>query len=195
LNDPKGALVAAVDSKGPANGKLQAGDVILSFNGQPIDKMRDLPRLVAAASADSAAKLDILRNHEHQTVDVTIGHLPSEARVASADTPSEKAGPAAAEKLLGLRLAALDSDARAQFEVPETVEGALIVDVDQDGKAAEQGLRPGDVIERVADASVKNPADVERLVEQARKDQKKSVLMLISRQGDDLFLALDLSDA
>ena len=195
LNEPKGALVAAVDSKGPANGKLQAGDVILSFNGQPIDKMRDLPRLVAAASADSAAKLDILRNHEHQTVDVTIGHLPSEARVASADTPSEKAGPAAAEKLLGLRLAALDSDARAQFEVPETVEGALIVDVDQDGKAAEQGLRPGDVIERVADASVKNPADVERLVEQARKDQKKSVLMLISRQGDDLFLALDLSDA
>ena len=195
LSDPKGALVAAVDSKGPANGKLEAGDVILSFNGQSIDKMRDLPRLVAAASANSTANLDVMRNHEHQTIEVTIGRLPSEARVASADTPGEKAGPAAAEKLLGLRLAALDSDARAQFEVPDSVEGALVVDVDQDGKAAEQGLRPGDVIERVADSSVKNPADVERLVEQARKDQKKSVLMLISRQGDDLFLALDLSDA
>jgi serine protease Do len=195
LNDPKGALVAAVDSKGPANGKLQAGDVILSFNGQSIDKMRDLPRLVAAATANSTAKLDVLRNHEHQTIEVTVGRLPSETSVASNDTAGERAGPAAAEKLLGLRLAALDSDARAQFDVPDSVEGALVVDVDQDGKAAEQGLRPGDVIERVADSSVKNPADVERLVEQARKDQKKSVLMLISRQGDDLFLALDLSDA
>lgn len=67
--------------------------------------------------------------------------------------------------------------------------------MDQDGKAAEEGLRPGDVIERIADSSIKNPADVDRQVEAARKDQKKSVLMLINRQGDDLFLALDLSDA
>ncbi|MGH6937631.1 DegQ family serine endoprotease [Hypericibacter sp.] len=196
LDEPKGALVAAVDSKGPANGKLQAGDVVLSFNGQAIDKMRDLPRLVAAAAADSTAKVEVLRNHEHQTVDVTIGHLPTEARVAAADAPADaKTAPGAAEKLLGLRLVALDHDARAQFEIPDSVDGALIADVDQDGKAAEQGLRPGDVIERVADSSIKNPADVDRLVEQARKDQKKSVLMLISRQGDDLFLALDLSDA
>jgi serine protease Do len=195
LDEPKGALVAAVDAKGPANGKLQAGDVVLGFNGQAIDKMRDLPRLVAAAAANSTAKVDILRNHERQTIDVTIGRLPSEERVASADTQDNNPAPAATEKLLGLRLAALDRDARAQFDVPESVEGALIVDVDQDGKAAEQGLRPGDVIERVADSSVKNPADVERLVDQARKDQKKSVLMLISRQGDDLFLALHLSDA
>jgi serine protease Do len=195
LNEPKGALVAGVDAKGPANGKLQAGDVVLGFNGRPIDKMRDLPRLVASAAADSTAKVDILRDHERQTIDITIGRLPSEEKVASAETPTEKPTPGAVEKLLGLRLVPLDRDARAQFDVPDSVQGALIADVDQDGKAAEEGLRPGDVIERVADSSIKNPADVDRLVQQARKDQKKSVLMLISRQGDDLFLALDLSDA
>jgi serine protease Do len=195
LDEPKGALVAGVDAKGPSNGKLETGDVILSFNGQTIEKMRDLPRLVAAAAADSTAKVEVMRDHEHKTIDVTIGRLPSEEHVASAEAPSPQAAPGAVEKLLGLRLVALDRDARQQFEIPDSVQGALIADVDQDGKAAEEGLRPGDVIERIADSSIKNPADVDRQVEAARKDQKKSVLMLINRQGDDLFLALDLSDA
>jgi serine protease Do len=196
LDEPKGALVAAVDDKGPAKGKLEAGDVILGFNGQPIDKMRDLPRLVAAAQANSTAKVDILRNHERKTIEVTIGRMPSEQRVASAETPSNSAEPSATtDKMLGVQLAALDNDTRTQFDIPKGVDGAVVVGVDSDGKAAEQGLRPGDVIERVADGKVQNPADVERLVDQARKEQKKSVLVLINRQGDDLFLAFDLSNA
>jgi len=84
LNESAGALVADVDPDGPANGKLKAGDVILAFNGEPIEKLRDLPRLVAAAPATQTANLDVWRDNKRQTVAVEIGRMKNDAEVASA---------------------------------------------------------------------------------------------------------------
>jgi serine protease Do len=191
LEAAAGALVADVDDDGPAKGKLQSGDVILSFNGHAIEKVRDLPRLVAATPANEEASLEIWRHGRSETVAVEIGRLSDDQKVASAETSN--AGPGEATELLGLTLARLDPEARQAFGIDESIDGVVIVDVD--GKAAEEGLRPGDVIRQVGQTEVRTPAEVGRLVDAAREKNAKSVLMLINRGGDDLFLAMTLAKA
>jgi len=97
--------------------------------------------------------------------------------------------------VLGLTLARLDPRARQEFGIGEDIDGVVVVDVDQDSAAAEEGLRPGDVIRQVGQTEVRTPSDVNRLVEEARHKEAKSVLMLINRAGDDLFLAMNIAKA
>jgi serine protease Do len=180
-----------VDAAGPANGKLKAGDVILAFNGQPVAKLRDLPRLVAAAPVDREAKLEVWRDDRRQTVAIEIGRLGSDEQLAANDN----AGPADATELLGLKLARLDPQARAAFGIEADVDGVVVLDVDADSTAADEGLRPGDVIRQVGQTAVRTPAEIDRLVGEAREKNAKSVLMLINRAGDDLFLAMNIAKA
>lgn len=191
LEHPEGALVADVDAAGPANGKLKAGDVILAFNGQPVAKLRDLPRLVAAAPVDREAKLEVWRDNHRQTVAIEIGRLGSDEQLAANDNT----GPADASELLGLKLARLDPQARAAFGIEADVDGVVVLDVDADSTAADEGLRPGDVIRQVGQTEVRTPAEIDRLVGEAREKNAKSVLMLINRAGDDLFLAMNIAKA
>lgn len=193
LAQSEGALVADVDAGGPANGKLKAGDVILAFNGAPIAKLRDLPRLVAAAPADREAKLEIWRDDRKQTVAIEIGRLKNEAQLAAGEGPD--ASPADTTELLGLKLARLDSRARQAFGIETDVEGVVVLEVAADSTAADEGLRPGDVIRQVGQTPVRTPAEIDRLVDAARQKDAKSVLMLINRAGDDLFLAMNIAKA
>ena len=69
LDDPHGALVADVVPDGPSAGKLETGDVILSFDGKRVELSRDLPMLVAAVAPDADVKVEVLRQGEPETVD------------------------------------------------------------------------------------------------------------------------------
>jgi len=194
LSEPKGALVAGVDETGPAHGKLETGDVILAFDGSPIDELRDLPRLVAAAPVDRDAKIDIWRNHAKQTVTVEIGKLQDDQNVAENGGDNSGSG-LASTAMLGLHLAKLDTRARQAFGIDDEVSGVVVTDVDGDSKAAEEGVRPGDVIREVGQVAVETPAEIAHLVDEAQKKDAKSVLMLINRGGDDLFLAINIAKA
>ena len=96
---PRGALVASVDAKGPAaEGGIQAGDVILSFDGEAIDSMHDLPRIVAEKPVGKQVTVHVLRAGKEQDVTVTLGRLeeadkPTVAAAAPADS-GDKAAPA-----------------------------------------------------------------------------------------------------
>ncbi len=68
-------------------------------------------------------------------------------------------------------------------------------DLDSDGPLADQGIRAGDVIQRVADAPVDSPADVKRLADKAKANKENVLLMLVDRQGHSLFVAVKLDNA
>ena len=70
-----------------------------------------------------------------------------------------------------------------------------MVDVDADGPAADQGLRPGDVIQEVSQSKVAAPKDVDALTEAAREAKQPAVLMLVNRGGDQIFIAVKLGQA
>jgi serine protease Do len=201
LDEPKGALVASVQPDSPASkAKLQPGDVIVSFNGQAIHEMRDLPRLVAQTDPNAKVDLGILRDKKQMTVSATIAKMKNDDQVASNDDQDDNGGQAdntagVQVSALGATLAAVTPETRQQFNLGEDVKGVIVADIDSDGPLADQGIRPGDVIKRVSDNDVTSPEDVKKLADRAKADKQSVLLMLVDRQGRSLFVAVKLGDA
>jgi serine protease Do len=201
LDEPKGALIASVQPDSPASrANLKAGDVIVSYNGQAVHEMRDLPRLVAQTDPNTKVDLGILRNKKQITVSATVAKMKNDDQVASNDDEDDSGGPADTNSAvtvsaLGATLAAVTPETRQQFNLDKDVKGVIVADIDSDGPLADQGIRPGDVIERVSDSDVASPEDVKKLADRAKAEKQGVLLMLVDRQGRDLFVAVKLGDA
>lgn len=191
LPKAEGAIVAQVSSGSPADeAGLRQGDVIVEVDGTAIDAMRELPRVVAGIRPGSTANLTIWRDGERISREVRIGSMPGDDEAAAAQVEPETNG----EMTYGLELGRLDEDARRKFDVPSSVtEGVIVLDVDPASPAAEKGLRPGDVILKVANTDVATPSDVREQVARARAADVRAVLLLVSRGGDQRFVGLPLA--
>jgi serine protease Do len=191
LDEAEGALVASVTPDGPAEAaKIEPGDVILEFDHKKIDRMRGLPRIVAETPIGKEVEVAIWRRGEEQNVQVTLGELPEEDELAAlteegADTPSS-----AEIASLGVTVASISEELRTRYELGPNVNGVVIVDVLEGSPAGVETLRPGDVIVEVGQEEVNSPPEVQAKVNQAQQENKKSVLLLIDRQGDLRFVAL-----
>ena len=193
LNEAAGAIVAAVTPDSPAAAAgIRSGDVILKFAGKQIDDSRELARVVAQHPAESEAEVTLWRSGKAQTVDVITGRMPNSGQLADASGPTPGGG--YRSSALSAELAALTPELRARYGVEDGIQGVLVLDV-KEGSVFQDSLRSGDVIRKVEDAEVTSPQQLERLIEQAKQQAKKAVLMLISRNGQDLFLGLKLGVA
>jgi len=189
---PKGALVAGIVKGGPVdNGSIQAGDVILDFDGKPVEEAHDLPRMVAESPVGKTVEVTVIRKGKQQNVQVTLGRLDDSDKAAAADTKQpapgkDKTGQAQpAPELLGMKLGALDDSARAHFGISDTVKGVLVTSVDPGSPAADRKVAPGDVIVQVDQVAVATPEDVARHLDVLRKaGRKAALLMLASKTGD-----------
>jgi serine protease Do len=198
LDKAEGAIVSAVVPDSPAaKAGLQRGDVILAFDGKPVDRLHDLPRLVAAATIGGKADVTLWRDHAQQTVTVQVAKLTDEAVAANDTGNGNDNGQSAPESdtvdTLGLSLASLTPDLRQQFGIDDSVDGVVVTSVADGGPAAKRGLQPGDVIEQVGSAPVATPEQVAKLAKAAQADRRNAVLLLVNRQGDELFVAVDVA--
>jgi serine protease Do len=194
LDAVAGALVASVTPGGPAEEHgIEPGDVILEFDGSPVDRMRSLPRLVAETSIGKQVDVVIWRRGERMTLEVELGELPDDEELAQL-TQTESPETDSAIEDLGVTIAPLSDELRERFQIPESAKGVVITDVDADGPAADENLRPGDLIVEVGQEEVSSPPEVLARVNEAREEEKKSVLLLIDRQGDLRFVALRFRD-
>ena len=183
LKEPTGALVAQVSPDSPAaTAGIQPSDVILKFDGEPVETMRGLPRAVASTPIGKSVVVDLLRKGETLSVNVTVGRLP-EAEDVEEPEPSNKEGQEEGpdhESLLGLSIAPLTAELREQYGIGKTVEGAVITEVDPSSPAAQKDVKPGDVIVEVTQVKVRDPQEVVARVEAIKKSGRKSVLLLLS---------------
>ncbi len=192
LEKPAGALVSEVTEAGPAEtGGVEAGDVIIRFDGKDIVEMRDLPRMVAETAVGKDVRVVIWRKGQTQTLKVVLGLLEEGESAAKPDVDRPEA-PAAAESALGMKLEPLTAKNRADYGLADGVKGVLVVEVDAAGAAAEKGVRPGDVIVEVAQEPVATPADVRGGVAKAKEEGRKSVLVLVQTGADLRFVALKI---
>ena len=191
LKKPEGALVASVTGDSPAaTAGLKAGDVIVAVDGERIEKMRELPRRVAIIAPGQSAKMTVYRKGGEHTLTVTIGTMPSAEKVADVKTETGKVK-------FGMTLAAVDENQRVRFGLGRRVKGVVVMSVTPDGVAARKGMRPGDVIRRVSGQEIRTPDQVSKLLSAASKlkSDRKAVLMLVNRKGNDRYIALPLRDA
>ncbi|HEY5701423.1 MAG TPA: DegQ family serine endoprotease [Gammaproteobacteria bacterium] len=190
MDEARGALIAGVQPDSPAESAgFRTGDVILEFDGEKVEKVKDLPRIVAASKANTKVKVRVLRDGEEHTMNVKIGSMPDEQPLASKDKGEKAPG----EAKLGLALAPLTPETRQRLRLPDNAEGVVIADIERDGPAAREGLRPGDLIKRVGSRKVTSPQDVAEAVKHYA--DRKAVLLLVSRQGNDRFIAVPLDKA
>ncbi|HVZ91424.1 MAG TPA: DegQ family serine endoprotease [Rhizomicrobium sp.] len=197
LSGATGALVTNVTPKGPAaRAGLANGDLILAFDGKAVTDSRALPRIVADTPIGKTVPVEVMRNGKKQTMRLTVAKLEDEAPVKAQPPKKSGAPPAPAKSRisqLGLSLAPIDGDARAQFKLARDIQGVVVTDVAPDSPAAEKNLRPGDVIVKVQGQSVRTPGDVMRRIDSDAKAGRKVELLLVSRGGDLAYVALKLS--
>ncbi|MBX9754456.1 MAG: DegQ family serine endoprotease [Pseudomonadaceae bacterium] len=186
LDKPAGALVAQVMQDGPAGkGGLQAGDVILNLNGQPIIMSADLPHLVGALKAGDKAELDVVRAGERKTLQMTVGALPEDDETLAANAAS---GPTVSNNRLGLVVVELTPEQKNALDLKD---GVLVKGV-LEGPAALMGVRVGDVITHLNNQAVdssKTFAAVAKTLPMSR-----SVSMRVLREGRASFITFKLTE-
>lgn len=188
-------MVAGVNPGGPADqAHLRNGDVILKFNGQDVKDMRALPRIVADSEVGKQVPVVVWRDGKQLTLQATLAEMPEDKTQLAAVTPGVPAVPQPSDLSgLGMKLAPISPDLRSKFGLSDDQKGVVITDVAPDGAAAKQGLKPGDVIVEVQQSEVNSPADVQQRVEAVRKQDRRSVLMLIQRQDGMQWIPVPLS--
>lgn len=194
LKEPKGALVAGVTDKGPADKVgIQAGDVIVKFDGKDVPTVRELPRMVADTPISKTVPVVVLRKGKEMTFDVQLGRLEEGEKLAALDKSGKGDGatPKAA-RVAGLALAPLDDTLRARFKIKDSVtKGLVVTDVDPNSPAAEKRIQPGDVVLEVGQEEVKTDADLAKRFEAIKKDGRKRALLLLSNaEGEMRFVTL-----
>jgi serine protease Do len=197
LQEPKGALVAKVSPDSPASSAgIQPSDVILKFDGQPIDNMRSLPRAVAATAIGKSVAIELLRKGQSVDLNVTVGRLPEDEEVADTVTNEgqEPMPETEREDMLGLSMAPLTDELRERFNIGKSVEGVIITEVQPNSPAAQKDVKPGEVIVEVTQEKVKQPQDVKTRLLAVKKSGRKSVLLLLSdAKGELRFVAVPTS--
>lgn len=189
MSEPKGALVAGVDDKGPAKAAgLETGDVIVTFDGKDVPEMRDLPRIVAETEVGRTVKVDVIRDGKQKTYDVKIDRLnEGEQQVASLETDDSEEGDANTSEALGMTLSLVNDLLREQYGLDEDAAGVIVTDIDFESDAADK-VRPGDIIEEVGNEPVSTPEEViARVDELTGQNKKKPILLLLNRGGERTF--------
>jgi serine protease Do len=182
LKKAEGALVAEPQTDSPAaKAGVEAGDVIIAVDGNPVKDARDLAKKIGAMPPKTSVKLAVLHKGAEKTIILTLGEMPA-AKEASAATPSENANVDLSK--LGLTLAPASRVAGAGSE------GVVVTGIESSGVAADHGFSTGDVILEVAGKSVSTPADVRKLIASVRTEGKRTVLVRVKKGDNTRFVAL-----
>ncbi len=179
LGKPQGALVNSVEKGGPADkAGIEAGDVILRFDGKPVESSEDLPRIVGGTKPGSAVGIQIWRNKAMRDLQVTVAELPEDrpGRQARGGKPKP---PAATQ--FGMGLADLTDAQKKEFKI----DGGVFVDSAQGG-AARAGIRRGDIILAVNNQDVKSVEQFRQLM--AGFDKGRIVALLVRRGANSLYI-------
>jgi serine protease Do len=174
LGKVQGVLVRGVEEGGPAEkAGVEAGDIVLKFDGKSVEKPADLPRAVGNTKPGSSVTITVFRRGETQNLNVTVAEIEPEQKTAAAP---EAKPPVATVQHLGLTLSNLSDEQKKQARVRAGVRVDAAVNA-----ATRAGIREGDLILAVANTEITSVAVFEALM--ARIDKSKPVSVLI-RRGD-----------
>jgi serine protease Do len=187
LKKAEGAMVDEPQEGSPAaEAGIETGDIITAVDGTKVKDARELARTIGMLAPNTKAKLDIIRQGQEKTLTVTLGEMSNEHQ-AKADT--EQQTPSSGIPHLGLSLAPAGDVAGAGDK------GVVVMNVEPDGPAAEQGFERGNVILDVGGKPVANVGDVRNALKEAKTQGKHAVLMRVKMGDATRFVAVPLGRA
>jgi len=175
LGKPAGALIRGVEAGSPADkAGIEAGDIIVRFDGKAIEKHSDLPRLVGSIKPGTKSTVTVFRRGSTKDLMVTIAEVEPEKVAQKPAERDEKPKASAVAQMLGLTVSELSEAQKRELKV----KGGVRVDVATEA-AARAGVREGDVIVAIANVEVASVKDFDAAV--ARIDRSKPVNVLFRR--------------
>ncbi len=187
LEEALGALIAEVVKDSPAEkAGIKAGDVILTYDGRAIKTISNLSKYVALTEQQARVDIEVFRDGKRLTLEVAIGKRAAEKQDSTSPDEVSKSNH------LSLSVAALDDANRQKYRLDKNAQGVVIVAVMPGGAAAQQNLRPGDLIKRVGKTPVNSPAEMHTAIDRYLTADKKSVLLLTERHGETRFVVLPI---
>jgi serine protease Do len=185
LKEKKGALVADVIKDGPADkAGIERGDVIVGFDGKEIAESKDLPRIVAAVPVGKNVTIKLMKDGKTTNKNVKIAQME--------ETTTEAAKKAPVRKQIGIMVQNITPEISRSLGLKNT-NGAVITQVEPGSPAADAGLQRGDVVKEVNRKTIKNADECIQNIEQAKKENdNNSVLLLIQRNENSLYIAVTL---
>jgi serine protease Do len=179
LDKPQGALIAQVEPGSPADkAGLEAGDVVVTFNGHPIVDASDLPHTVGQMKPGTSADAEIIRKGKHRVLKVAVLARPGD---------SDKAAARAGQDRLGVEVVDIDTRTRERAHLPG---GVQVQDVHPDSPAADAGLEPGDIIVQLGYNTITDVDTYDRVV--AELPAKSPVALRFFRRGRSIFRTIVL---
>ena len=175
LGKPQGALVRSVEPGSPAEkAGVEAGDIIVRFEGRPIEKASDLPRMVGNTKPGTRSALTVFRRGQNRELSINVAELEPEQTARKPASRGSEAPKAAAAQALGLTVGELTEAQKKELKVKRGVRVDAVADA-----AARAGLREGDVILSIGNTEIGTVREFEAAVGKA--DRSKPVNMLVQR--------------
>lgn len=181
LKSTRGALVAQLDEGPAAKQGVEVGDVITFVNDRELNNPRDFARTVAQISPGTVINLRILRNAREMSIDVMVGELPRTPGIGK-----EKQAELRERVELGLTVA----PARLVSGAGEI--GVVVLEIRPGSGAAGGGLQVGDIILGIGGQPIVAGADLDRMVNEARAQSRRTILVRIKRAGAMNFVAVPI---
>ena len=186
LDRPRGALISELAPDGPAaNAGLEAGDVILAFNGEQVEDSSHLPHIVGLIKPGTEVLVDIIRNREEKALNVEVGGLDADDSYALSNHNSDRS--------VGGRLGLVVEDVPREVLERVGINGGVVVrKVVSGSAAAEAGIVSGDLITLINSSSIYSQDSFDRAVEKLKPNG--SVPVRLIRRGSPLFIGLKLQE-
>jgi serine protease Do len=191
MRERRGALVATVTSGGPAaKAGIQPGDVILEFNGKPIERRDHLVSMVTATKPGSTVPVTVLRDRKEISLNVTVDELNLESETARAARPGDPGTDADIQETtgFGIEIGPLTSDMARRLRLPAGTEGVLVRDVEPGSTAQRAGIGRGDVILQVNRRAVTTPQEASRALNAVPSGG--TAFLLVFSQGQQRFVTV-----
>ena len=187
IGETKGVLVSDIMDDSPAKkAGFERADVIVEFDGKPMDSPTHLRNAVAQTSIGKKVPIRLIREKKPKTLEVTIAEQPKSVAQAGIEENGDITAPVGV--LSDLEVRELTDELASRYGMKSSERGVVITRVKSGSTAEEMGVREGDIVMEVNRKAVTSLKTYERIVSGLVKDQ--AVLLLLKRQGRTMYLNL-----
>lgn len=188
LSKPSGALISAVEKNGPADkADVWVSDVILKFDGKPVENSMDLPRIVGATKPGSKVVVELWRRGEIKRITITVGKVPEDGKLAQ---PAKELPSEVSETIsrLGIAIRELSKEELQELQIGE---GLLVVEA-KGAAARSAGLHQGDILLAIGNVPARSLAQFNEIIKQIPKG--RNIALLVKRGDNASYIAIKLDE-
>jgi len=185
VKEKTGALISEVTEKSPAEkGGIKIGDVIVQYQGKPVDNPFHLRNTVAETPAGTRVKMIVIRDKKEVPIEVTIEEQPETSGIIEQEEGKRKEN----KILSGMDVTDLTREIASQLGIPFREGHVIVTNVEPGSPADDAGVQQEDILLEINRIKIKNTTDYDRIMGEIKKGD--TILLLIDRQGRTLFLTL-----